>query len=198
MDDLSLIKAIVKGDESAFKTLFNRHYDKLVGYITTFTNDFHVAEDIAQQTFVVIWTKKHKFKTLKSPKSYFYSIAYNLYIDHHRKRKAQSVFFDELREQALRNTIIEDEELSQKRINKLKSIIDSFPPRCKKIFELNKFSGLKYKEIAAQLNISERTVETQMRIAFRKIHKGFEKFENKNLILFLRFFKFSNANSRSF
>ncbi len=175
MDDLQLIAAIQNNDKASFKALFNRYYKPLVGYMTTFTHDKDLSEDIIQQTFIIIWTKRQKFNITKSPKSYLYSVAYNTYIDHFRKMKSQQTFFDDLREQTLRNTIVEDKELLETRLSKLKSIVDTLPPRCKEILELNKINGLKYREIATKLKISQKTVEAQMRIAYKKIRQGFEK-----------------------
>lgn len=184
MDDSLLIEAIKNDDNEAFKIFFNRYYKPLVAYINTYTSDLSLAEDITQQTFITLWSKRSKLAVIKSPKSYLYSIAYNIYIDNYRKTKKQDAFFDELREKALRDSILEDKETLEEKLKKLKDIISTLPVKCKEILELNKLKGLKYKEIASKLDISEKTVESQMRIAFQKIRKGFESDE-----LFLFFLK---------
>ncbi|GAA4234633.1 RNA polymerase sigma-70 factor [Postechiella marina] len=174
MKDIFLLEAIKKNDKKAFKIFFDKYYTPLVGYINTFTKDLYLAEDIAQQSFIIFWTKRKKIKILKSPKSYLYSIAYNSYIDYYRKKKKQDTFFDDLKEKALRDLVEEDEELMQKRLEKLKTIINDLPPRCQQILKMNKFEGFKYSEIAEKLGVSIKTVEVQMGIAFKKIRKGFE------------------------
>ncbi|AUP81253.1 RNA polymerase sigma factor [Flavivirga eckloniae] len=181
MDDLLLIESIQNNDKQAFSVLFEKYYNALVAYITTFSSDRELSEDIIQQTFIIIWTKRHKLNINRSPKSYLYSVAYNTYIDHCRKMKSRNSFFDDLREIALRDSIVEDSELLEKRLNKLKDIIESLPRGCKEILKLNKFNGLEYKDVAIKLGISRKTVETQMTIAFKKIRKGFE---NDNMFLF--------------
>ncbi len=180
MSDELLLEAIKKNDNGAFKEFFNKYYSSLVSYIITFTNDSSLAEDIVQQTFITIWEQRHNLETNKSIKSYLYKISYNSYIDHYRKTKRQDSFFDDLRQQALRNQINENYDIAEKRTVKLKSIIEDLPPRCKEILLLNKTQGLKYEEIAKLLNISNKTVESQMRIAFKKIRQGFE---NTNLFM---------------
>lgn len=185
MTDFQLIEAISKDDEKAFKVLFTNYYKSLISYITTFTNDVYLSEDIVQQAFIALWVKRRKLKIVKSPKSYLHKMTYNTYIDYTRKKKSESVFFNDLKEAALRESIVEDKDILEKRLIKLKSIIDSLPPRCKEIFELNKLGGgLKYTEIATKLNISIKTVEAQMGIAFQKIRKGFEK--DKSFLFFLQ------------
>ncbi|UGU15312.1 RNA polymerase sigma-70 factor [Sinomicrobium kalidii] len=172
MEDVQLAQAIRDGQEPAFRQLFERYYQRLHAYITSFTRDRDEAEDIVQQAFMVLWSKRRKLDTGKSLKSYLYTIAHNIYIDQHRQLKRRNAFFDELKAAALRERIKEDEDLVEQRIQKLKSIVESLPPRCREILQLNKLEGLKYREIAGRLDISLKTVEAQMRIAFRKIRKG--------------------------
>ena len=174
MTDVILIEAIKQNDNSAFEELFNRYYKPLVAYITTFTNDSELSEDIVQQTFITIWTQRAKLPPIKSIKSYLHKVSYNAFIDHYNKSKRNDAFFDDLKEKALRDLIDDNSEFTERRILKLTQIVDSLPARCKEILQLNKIEGLKYIEIAAKLDISVKTVESQMRIAFQKIREGFQ------------------------
>jgi RNA polymerase sigma-70 factor (ECF subfamily) len=174
LDDRPMIQAIIKGDTTAFKTLFEKYYQPLVAYITTFTNDIHLSEDLGQQALITLWNRRSSLNVNKSTKSFLYTIAYNAYIDHYRKQKRRDSFIDNLRLQALQEGILEDTELMDARIAKLKTIVEQLPPRCREILELNKLDGLPYKAIAETLGISLKTVESQMRIAYQKIRKGFE------------------------
>ncbi|WP_163407092.1 RNA polymerase sigma factor [Flavobacterium ajazii] len=174
MTDLLLIEAIKQDDNGAFEELFNRYYKSLVAYINTYTNDFELSEDIVQQTFITIWTQRKKLPIIKSIKNYLHTISYHSFIDHYNKSKRNDTFFEELKEKALRDSIDDNSELIDRRIQKLIKIVDSLPPRCKEILQLNKIEGLKYAEISAKLDISVKTVESQMRIAFQKIREGFE------------------------
>jgi RNA polymerase sigma-70 factor (family 1) len=174
LDDSILADNIKKGDEKAFKTLFDRYYKKLLDYAFTFTGDLQEAEDIVQQTFITLWTNRKKIDSQKSIKSYLYRITHNTYIDTYRKQKHKESFFDEIKERALRDRIIDDDEIIEQRILKLKVVIESLPDRCKEVLQMNKFQGLKYKEIADQLNISVKTVEAHMNTAFKKIRIAFK------------------------
>lgn len=81
---------------------------------------------------------------------------------------------DVLKRHALEVRLHEGEDATARRIEKLKKIIEILPDGCREILTLNKMEGLKYREIAEKLNISVKTVESQMRIAYRKIREGFE------------------------
>lgn len=184
MDSEKLVVALKQGDELAFEFLFNRYYKSLVAFITTYTRSTELSEDIVQQSFILLWNKKEDLQLKGSPKNYLYTIAYNQFVDHYRKSKRKNDFLEEFRLEFLRNSIDENEELLEKRIEKLKIIIQKLPPKCKRILIMSRQQGLKYKEIADKLNISPRTVEEQVRIAFKKIRKAFEE---DNLFLFFMF-----------
>ncbi|WP_343329285.1 RNA polymerase sigma-70 factor [Polaribacter staleyi] len=174
LDDSILADNIKKNDEKAFNTLFDRYYKKLLDYALTFTRDLQEAEDIVQQTFITLWTNRKKIDANKSIKSYLYRITHNSYIDAYRKQKHKETFFDEIKERALRDRVNDDDEIIEQRIAKLKTVIESLPDKCKEILQMNKFQGLKHKEIADLLDISVKTVESHMNTAFKKIRNAFK------------------------
>lgn len=187
LEEIILVKSLKKGDRAAFKFFFETYYDRLVAYINTFTNDKMTSEDIVQQAFISFWEDRNKIDVSKSPRSYLFTIAYHRYIDSIRIEKRKERFLDELWQRALSSRIKEDEEVLKKRIDKLKSILDTLPPKCKEIIHLNKVEGIKYKEIADKMCISIKTVESQMRIAFKKIRKAF-KDDKTFLMLWISYF----------
>ena len=65
--------------------------------------------------------------------------------------------------------------IKDRKTEHLRKEIDLLPSKCKEIFVLSKFEGMKYKEIATQLNISIKTVESQMSIALSKLRKELQK-----------------------
>ncbi|SRR5690606_3450705 len=173
MDDFLLADAISQGDQGAFRIFFERHFGPLQAYIFTLTGEKTMAEDIVQHAFFRIWEKRNDLKANQSPKNYLYTIAYHYYIDQYRKNKLRHDFILQLKRQALADRLREDEEQREVRVEKLRQIIAQLPDRCREILILNKMEGLKYREIAEKLSISEKTVESQMRIAFQKIREQF-------------------------
>ncbi len=184
MENDHLMTSIQQGDETAFKTFFNLHYKACLAYMTTLTQDAAAAEDITQQSFIVLWEKRATLHDAKAAKQYLYLTARNLFIDRYRHLKSRQNVYAQLKHEALRNRIEEDRDLLELRIEKLKAAVNQLPPRCQEILYLNKQEGLKYAEIATHLNISVKTVEAQMRIAFNKIREEFDK-DDRLLMLFL-------------
>ncbi|MFT6796354.1 MAG: RNA polymerase sigma-70 factor (family 1) [Maribacter sp.] len=187
MNDLEAAKALKSGDKPAFTYLFYKYYGRLVAYITTYSNDKEISEDIVQQAFINLWEDRLKLDEQKSPRNYLYAIARNRYMDTLKKIKKRENLLDQIWERALQDRLQEDTEKLEERIEKMKDVIESLPPKCKEIIQMNKVQGLKYKEIAEQKGVSIKTVESQMRIAFIKIR---EAFNDNKLLLFLLFKKF--------
>lgn len=67
------------------------------------------------------------------------------------------------------NQLIERSELEEK----MYQTIELLPPKCKEVFKLNKFEGLKYSQIAENLNLSVKTVEAHITKAFKFLHENF-------------------------
>ncbi|MEC3966360.1 RNA polymerase sigma-70 factor [Flagellimonas halotolerans] len=183
MTEIEAVAAMKSGDQMAFKYLFNLFYDRLVAYITTYTHDKIESEEIVQQAFISFWENKSKLDETKSPKSYLYAIVYNKFINSIKKSKKQNELLNQIWERALSDRIEEDTDALQLRIQKMKKVIEELPPKCKEIIIMNKIQGIKYKDIADQLGISVKTVESQMRIAFTKIREAFK--ENDPLLFLL-------------
>ena len=111
-----------------------------------------------------------------------YAMVYNAIIDLTRKNQMKNKLLNELKATALQRVILEKEVQEHKKVEFLKKQIEKLPKRCKEILIMNKRDGKKYKEIAKELNIFVKTVESQMRVAFKKIRDGFN---NDKLLLFV-------------
>lgn len=176
-----MTKGIKEGDKNAFKALFDLYYPSLCAFMRSYTNDMDSAEEIAQKTFFMLWQKRKKLDVHTSIKGYLYTMARNNFLQIQKQRKKQNLLLEELKYKVIQEEMNRDEEMQEKKIDQLKIIIEELPPRCKEILLL-KQKGLKYSEIAEKLDLSIKTVESQMRIAFTKIKEGFK---NSSIFLFM-------------
>lgn len=181
MKDKELIYKLKNNDPIAFDILFKKYYKPLVNYIRSVSQDVYIAEDVVQNVFMDLWLNRHDLKINKTLKGYLYWVSYTTYINQYRKAKHRERLLDDIIKKTIRDTLPEDTELTNNRVEKLKQLIETLPPVCKEVLELNKMKGLKYGEIAKRLNISKKTVESHMGAAFKKIRKGFE---SGNMFLF--------------
>lgn len=184
MGDEELWQCIQQDNNQALKKLFDIHYRPLCVYALQFSNRLPDAEDVVQNIFIRLWTKRKDLHINTSLKAYLYRSVFNECMQGLRKIKKLEGTVDDLKYELLQNQIEEDGSFQQIRIDKIKYLIEELPCRCREILLLSKKDGLKNKEIADKLGISIKTVEAQMGIAFKKIRQGFE---NEELILFIYF-----------
>ncbi|QAA82050.1 RNA polymerase sigma-70 factor [Aequorivita sp. H23M31] len=172
MGNERLLTQIKQGDQQAFKVFFDRHYPSLCTYLRSFTPDMDSAQELAQAAFVDFWNKRNEIEIRTSLKSYLYRMGYNLFLNGLRKKKKQASLLEELKLDALQEEEQRPEEELGEAVERLKKIIETLPARCQEILKL-KMQGHKYQEIAESLDISVKTVEAQMRLAYIKIREGF-------------------------
>lgn len=124
------------------------------------------AEDIVQETFVILWEKRHRIKT-KNLKSYLYTIANNLFIDQQRHAEVVLKFQRKVPEfSESPEYLMEIEEFDKK----LQSAIATLPDNEKTVFLMNRIDDLTFKEIAESLNLSIKAVEKRMHNAVNKLY----------------------------
>ena len=166
--------------KSGFKKLYLDTYGPLVNYAYSKTNDWELSREIVQNTFVRFWNKRNDINIRTSVKSYLFSMVRNGIIDYYRKDK-NTVDLDDAKSSG--KIYVEQDEVSLDDDFKfkyaLKKAIAGLKKKRRRIFELSKYEGLTYKEIANYLNISERTVEDNIVKAFKEIRKYFN---DNNLI----------------
>jgi RNA polymerase sigma-70 factor (ECF subfamily) len=119
---------------------------------------------VVQKVFINLWERKQEVDLSSSMKSYLFTAVHNRSLNVIRDRKKFSS--GEMPEMAGEwdvSTQIESMELDAK----IRKVIDGLPEKCREVFELNRFEGMKYTDIAAQLGISVKTVENQMSKALK-------------------------------
>ncbi|WP_223551637.1 RNA polymerase sigma factor [Aestuariivivens sp. NBU2969] len=178
-----LVQNFKNGSTLAFKILFEKYHVELTAFINSYTNDEALSKDIVQESFVKLWDARANIKSENSISAYLYKIGYYIFIDNYRKNKKESEMIDSLTYKALSSFEETDTiYLKEQRLKKIYSAIENLPPRCKEIFKMSKLQGYKYYEIAKMLKITEKAVESQMSIAFKKIRSEINN--NNSLLLF--------------
>ncbi|WP_289062128.1 RNA polymerase sigma-70 factor [uncultured Zobellia sp.] len=186
----NLIEGLKNGSEKAYVYLVENYHNRLCAYANSLIRDDLLAEDIVQNVFVQIWEKRAKLKNELSLESYLYKSVHNKFIDEYRKGKAVMAL-EKKYMTALELAVEEkDEAQEQKILNILFAAIQELPPKCKQIFLMSKKEGLTNIEISQCLNLSKKTVESQITKAFRILrNKMGEKYETILLLIFGSNFK---------
>lgn len=154
-----------------YKQMFKKYYKQLVYFSYRYVKDVQVAEDIIQDIFVNVWNKRDTLDFSLNFKSYLFSAVRNHSLMHINKaKKVELVDLKFVVEKSDNNpdVLMESKELEKS----LKKIISELPSKRREVFLLSRFDKLTYAEIAATLNISIKTVETQMSRSLKHIRKS--------------------------
>ena len=154
----SVMHNLKKGDSKAFKELFDTFYERLYAFSFKYVQNAYAAEEIVENTMLMIWEKRKKLGAIKNFKSYLYTAVRNASFDYIKKdKKMVSINMDAHDSIDYFNQNVIEEETHTLLIDALKSL----PEKCRKVFELCCIDGLKYKEVAEELSISVNTVKSQ-------------------------------------
>jgi RNA polymerase sigma-70 factor (family 1) len=156
------ISAIKAGDKKVYEQLYLSYYAKLCHFLKGYTNDQIIIEDIVQEVFLKIWTKRDDLQITTSLNSYLYKAAYVTLMEKHRYLKRKNVMLSSYYYTAL--TLASDKSQKSKDLQliKLEECIASLPIRCQEIFRENKLNEKKYAEVAQKFNVSVKTVEAHI------------------------------------
>jgi len=183
-DDFLL--ALKKGETGAFTYLVHLYNRPLFWYAMSLVNDRAMAQDVVQNVFLKTWENRKKLTITKSLKNFLYKSVYNEFINQYRKNQAvldlEQLYVDTL-DKILKETDAAAES-NEKMIQLMKEEINSLPKKCKRIFLLSKEEGLTNHEIADYLELSVKTVESQITNAFSTLRKKMKKKIHGILVLF--------------
>jgi len=184
-----LIEQFRAGNEMAFELIFHRTKGKLKGFLLKVLPCGEDAESILQEIYLKLWSHRKSIKADQNFETYLYAIARNMVVDVMRKRFHKHKYLEELychlkedNENALDTlATVEYSELEKK----IFELIEKLPEKRQVIFRLNKIDGLTYKEIANRLDISENTVDSQMRHSLAFLRAEMKHFLSLMLWIYL-------------
>lgn len=172
----------VLDDKRAFKELFRLYYTKLQRFAYAITRDAHLAEEVVADVFVNLWKNRTRLVEINNLTTYLYIATKNIAIrSSARLNRLQQLNIADI-EIAAQNISHNPEEilLSRELLKQYEEAVMALPKKCRTIYRLAKQDGLRYKEIAAILNISVKTVDAQLAIAIRRITHYVRAILNEN------------------
>ena len=160
-------------DRGGFESLFREYFDSLMHFAMKILGDEDDAREVVQQVFINLWDKRQEVDLSTTLRSYLFTSVHNRSLNVIRDRKKFSgAEIPEVAGQWDVGAQIESMELEER----VKAALDSLPEKCREVFELNRFEGLKYSEIAERLEISVKTVENQMSKALKILREKLMKY----------------------
>ena len=160
-------------DKEQFELLFKTHFNYLCNFAKQYVNDADTAQDICQKVFIALWEKRENLNSNQSIKSYLFTAVKNRclnYIRDNKKYRSKVLDLDcgdfDLAEK-------EEDQFGEEELkSKIDKAMNSLPEKCRMVFEMSRFQKMKYREIAEELDISQKTVEAHMSKAMKILREA--------------------------
>lgn len=176
MSDEKLLSLLKNSDEAAFTVIYDRYWQKLYTLAMCKVNSLETAEEIVQDIFCSLWLRRETLQIQVSLASYLViSVKYRVIkvLDKHYKQKS---YINTL----LQSNIADNSTQEHIFFNELKEQLDKYtlelPEKCRLVFQLSREKGHSQKQIADELQISEKTVEAHLSKALKHLRSRLAHF----------------------
>ena len=175
-DNKVLFVQTAQGDTTAFRCIFDIYKAPFYAAAFKMTRSAYLAEEIVQEVFILLWTKRQQVAAAEKPAAYLLTVLHNCIYAHFKKIAAEK----NLKHLLLQNSNGPEEpsleNMLQLKENQqlLREIISQLPPRQQLIYKLSKQEGLSRMEIASQLHISPHSVKNHLQDAVKSIRHYFK------------------------
>ena len=185
LDDTELLRLLYEDDENAFAEIYNRYWKLLFYTAHNILQNQSVAQDAVQEVFIAFWQRR-KEANVQSLKAYLQQATRFQVLKAIRDQKADERFYCRLAD-VTTDMVYENPLLFKEQEALLRQILENLPEDCRYIFKLSREEHLTYKQIAGQLNISEKTVEKKMSICLKHIRQALQQNMGLSVSLLLAF-----------
>ncbi len=173
-DERELLRSASIGDERAFRILFYRYHRLLGTHIVRITKSAEVAEEVVQDVFLKIWLNRETLDEIENFRAYLYVAGKNHALNLLKKAAKERAVSIESARLLVENFGTEDAE-QREYDDLMDEAIDHLPPQQQKVYLLSRHEQLKYKEIAARLDLSTETVKKYLQLATESITRHLKK-----------------------
>lgn len=155
-----LLKKIAKGDEPAFQMLFDLYSKTIFSFVENFIHSSEDAEEIVQETFLILWNNRNSLQAVEHPRNYIYTIARNKCYDYLTKlaRNAEAMRYAWENTGASHNST-EDVLYSRESIRMIDKALTKLSGQKQAVFRMSRFEDMSNEEIAAATGLSKSRVK---------------------------------------
>jgi RNA polymerase sigma-70 factor (ECF subfamily) len=168
-----LFHRVTRGDYTAFERIFKKNYHLLCAYSNKLVLNPQLAEEIVDDVFFSLWKNRERIEINTSFQAYLVTSVRNRSLDclrqlKHEKRKSLLEHAETL---PCKQSIAYETMMVEELHHRIHAAVRILPTQCRIIFQMSREEDLKYKDIAQRLNISIKTVDTQIGRALKHLRK---------------------------
>jgi RNA polymerase sigma-70 factor (family 1) len=180
----NIIIKLKKGDEKAFRILFDKFFPSLCLFAERFVVNRLISEDIVLEAFMKYWKKHADFDNINKIKSYLYLIVRNQCLNHCRDQKDNLKVEEFHKVESLQ--FYSDSVIEEEAYRIFYNAVENLPSQMKNVI-LYSLEGLKNREIAHSMGITENTVHSYKKEAYKRLKTALKDhyFLYEMLLLFL-------------
>lgn len=183
-EEVRYLDGLKNGQRSGFDFIYKKYSKILLPRLQQMVKLPEIADELMQDVFLKVWTKREEIDTNKSFKGWIFTIAHTTVFTYYRR-----LALDKKMQQHLLQVFVEfydqteDYIYNKERIQLLNTAVDQLPPQRKEIFRLCKIEGKSYQEAAELLSISPSTVSNQLVSATKSV-KNYVFFHSQEFLIF--------------
>lgn len=175
--DLHAPHAIHQMDERDFAHIYRNYWKSVFGIIFHYTHDEEIAEEISQDLFASLWERKHKIIIKTTIEQYLKRAAKLEAFEYLRTSKSHKEHINcALQNHCSSHNCTENQVFFNELSGNLNSLVNELPCRCREVYRLSQEQGMNNKMIAAELSISEKTVEYHLYKAMSFLRNNLQEF----------------------
>jgi RNA polymerase sigma-70 factor, ECF subfamily len=179
--DYALVQRVLAGNHEACVELIGQYHAPIYRLLVHLCRDAHLAEDLAQESFLAAWAKIGSFHADSSLKTWLHKIAYRKFIDDHRRqeRTVATQSGGPIEQVQSRLPSPYDTAVVGEQTHRLYQALDRLEPAQRDVLVLHYLQGLSYEELADMLDQPSGTVKWRTRKALDALRAVLEKKEDK-------------------
>lgn len=179
VNDIALFNRIKLDDRLALNTAFAQYYDRLCKFASTCSVSHEQSEEIVSDVFFTLWKNRARLEIHTSFRSYLYKAVRNAALA--EKKSTLNEDFskaERIADPVQPAMLMEYEELQ----SRFEYAVNTLPARCRQVFVMNRFEGMKYREISSALGISEKTIEHHIVKALDIIRESVRQYQKDDAL----------------
>ena len=183
IDEKQLLNQLRKGDEKAFKKIYDAYFNILFTYAHNLLEKSFIAEDVIEDVFLKLWERREVINIKGPLLSYLFTSVKNACLDHIKSENVRRNYRERVMKKALMDDnfafhkIINVDPLKEKELKKvIKKSVQNLPADYRKVFKMSRYYNMTNKEIAAKLGVSSHTVGKYLNLALQRLENLLKDF----------------------
>ncbi|SFW84484.1 RNA polymerase sigma-70 factor [Chitinophaga sancti] len=177
LSDQQLLQLLAGGSQPSYTVIYARYSEVLFRHACNMLEDRAEAEDVIQEVFLMLWTKRSEVAAAKTLSAYLYTSVRNRILNHITHQKVVDKYLDSMRNYMEAGAYTADELLRGKELAAvIERELEAMPPKMREIFLMSRNEQLSHKSIGELLNISDKTVKQQVYKAVKQLRGRVENF----------------------